>query len=63
MSTRHTINEAIPGRGFTTTYNWNLLLEKASDDIEKDYYSVFGRDKKNKNRISKEKCLEVDCFH
>ena len=62
-STRHSINEAVPGRGFTTTYNWNLILEKTYYDIENEFYSVFGRDKNNKNRISKQKCLEVDCFH
>ena len=52
MTTYHNINEAVPGRGLTSTYNWNLKMQDKSDDIEKDFYSLFGLDRRNNNRIS-----------
>merc|ERR1712083_1081241 len=62
--TDHGLNEAIPGKGHTTTKEMNLKMREKARDIDKKFYSFFGLDKNGKNRkITREKCLEVDCLH
>merc|ERR1719266_2826376 len=41
-SAGHRLGEFIPGKGYSSTYEVNLKLREKTDDVNRDYYSVFG---------------------